>query len=84
MLPNSVSQQRQHFSLDEGLGQPSCQVAGQHIPAAALTAFTRVEDRLRALAAGYQKLLRFSEDQDFIPITFVDAQGRHGLYLGWE
>ena len=36
------------------------------------------------LAAGYQKLLRFSEAQDFIPITFVDAQGRHGLYVGWE
>jgi len=37
-----------------------------------------------ALVPGYQKQLRFSEDQDFIPITFVDAQGKHGLYLGWE
>ncbi len=36
------------------------------------------------LTAGYRKLLRFSEAQDFIPITFVDAQNKHGLYIGWE
>ncbi len=37
-----------------------------------------------SLTPGYSKLLRFSEDQDFIPITFVDARGEHGLYMGWE
>ncbi len=37
-----------------------------------------------SLAAGYRKVLRFSEDQDFIPITFVEAHNQHGLYLGWE
>jgi len=36
------------------------------------------------LGAGYEKVLGFSETQDYIPITFIDAQGRHGLYLGWE
>ncbi len=36
------------------------------------------------LVPGYRKSLRFSEDQDFIPITFVDAQNKHGLYIGWE
>jgi hypothetical protein len=36
------------------------------------------------LAAGYHKTLRFSEDQDFIPFTAVDADGRHGVYIGWE
>ena len=36
------------------------------------------------LAAGYQKTLRFSEDQDFIPFAAVDANGAHGIYLGWE
>jgi hypothetical protein len=36
------------------------------------------------LVAGYRKLLQFSEAQDFIPITFVDAEGKHGLYVGWE
>jgi hypothetical protein len=36
------------------------------------------------LASGYQKTLRCSEDQDFIPFTAVDANGVHGVYLGWE
>jgi|GEM_PF-133682 len=36
------------------------------------------------LAAGYQKLLRFSEDQDYIPFTIVDAHGSQGVYIGWE
>jgi hypothetical protein len=36
------------------------------------------------LDAGYQKVLRFSEDQDFIPLTIIDAQGEHGVYIGWE
>ena len=36
------------------------------------------------LAPGYQKLLRFSEDQDFIPLAFVDAHGAQGVYIGWE
>ncbi|MCX6903212.1 MAG: alpha-galactosidase [Verrucomicrobia bacterium] len=36
------------------------------------------------LAAGYQKLLRISEHQDFIPFALVEAPGRHGVYIGWE
>ncbi|MGO8678676.1 MAG: family 16 glycoside hydrolase [Limisphaerales bacterium] len=36
------------------------------------------------LDPGYQKVLRFSEDQDFIPLTIIDAQGGHGVYIGWE
>jgi hypothetical protein len=34
--------------------------------------------------AGYQKTLRISEEQDFIPFVIVDANGQHGVYLGWE
>ena len=36
------------------------------------------------LVAGYQKTLRFSEDQDFIPLAMVDAPARQGVYVGWE
>ncbi|MCX6923872.1 MAG: NPCBM/NEW2 domain-containing protein [Verrucomicrobia bacterium] len=36
------------------------------------------------ITPGYQKTLQFSEAQDFIPYAVVDAQGRHGLYVGWE
>ena len=36
------------------------------------------------LASGYQKTLRFSEDQDFIPFAVVDANGGQGVYIGWE
>jgi hypothetical protein len=36
------------------------------------------------LRSGYQKTLHFSEDQDFIPYTLVDARGEHGVYIGWE
>ena len=36
------------------------------------------------LRSGYQKTLRFSEQQDFIPYTLVDARGEHGVYIGWE
>lgn len=25
-----------------------------------------------------------SEQQDFIPLTVIDAQGKHGVYIGWE
>ena len=35
------------------------------------------------LAAGYQKTLRFSEDQDYIPFAAVGAGGQ-GVYVGWE
>jgi hypothetical protein len=33
---------------------------------------------------GYEKILRVSEAQDFIPFVAVDSGGRHGLYVGWE
>lgn len=36
------------------------------------------------LSAGYTRQLRISEEQDFIPFVLVDAQGKHGAYLGWE
>ncbi len=36
------------------------------------------------LSAGYTKQLRVSEEQDFIPFALVDAQGKHGAYVGWE
>ncbi|HEY5914354.1 MAG TPA: NPCBM/NEW2 domain-containing protein [Verrucomicrobiae bacterium] len=36
------------------------------------------------LASGYQKTLQFSENQDFIPFAAVDANGTHGIYIGWE
>ena len=32
----------------------------------------------------YRKELRFSEDQDYIPLTVIDAGGAHGVYFGWE
>lgn len=37
-----------------------------------------------ALNASYRKVLRVSEQQDWIPFVAVDAAGAHGLYLGWE
>ncbi len=36
------------------------------------------------LANGYRKTLRFSEEQDFIPLLILDAGSAHGIYLGWE
>ena len=36
------------------------------------------------LTAGYKKQLRINEEQDFIPFTMVDANGKHGVYVGWE
>lgn len=37
-----------------------------------------------ALVAGYRKELRIAEGQNFIPYTVVDAEGRRGVYIGWE
>jgi hypothetical protein len=36
------------------------------------------------LTEGYRKELRFSEDQDYIPLAVIDAGGAHGVYFGWE
>jgi hypothetical protein len=36
------------------------------------------------LTPSYRKILRVSEQQDWIPFVAVDADGAHGLYLGWE
>ena len=37
-----------------------------------------------ALTPSYRKILRVSEEQDWIPFVAVDADGAHGIYLGWE
>jgi hypothetical protein len=37
-----------------------------------------------ALAPTYRKILPISEEQDWIPFVAIDADGAHGLYLGWE
>jgi hypothetical protein len=31
-----------------------------------------------------KKSLTISEEQDFIPFAYLDANGAHGMYLGWE
>ena len=36
------------------------------------------------LSPGYQKTLRISEEQDFIPFAAVDAGNTSGVYAGWE
>ena len=36
------------------------------------------------LAADYRKELGISESQDYIPFTVIDADGKHGVYFGWE
>jgi hypothetical protein len=37
-----------------------------------------------SLAEGYRKELRFSEDQDYIPLMVMESGGAHGVYFGWE
>jgi len=36
------------------------------------------------LTPTYRKILRVSEQQDWIPFVAVDADDAHGVYLGWE
>ena len=36
------------------------------------------------LAGNYRKELNISEDQDYIPLTVIDAGGAQGVYFGWE
>ncbi len=36
------------------------------------------------LAENYHKELHISEGQDYIPLTVIDAGGKHGVYFGWE
>jgi hypothetical protein len=36
------------------------------------------------LAANFRKNIAFSEDEDYIPFTVIDAGGAQGVYVGWE
>ena len=48
------------------------------IPAIALTAYSRLEDRTRALMAGYQAHLAKPVDMDELAITLASVVGRLG------
>jgi hypothetical protein len=36
------------------------------------------------LAANFRKNISFSEEEDYIPFTVIDAGGAQGVYVGWE
>ena len=36
------------------------------------------------LTNGYTRVLPVSEEQDYIPFVYLDANGANGLYVGWE
>lgn len=36
------------------------------------------------LGSDYRKTLKISEEADWIPLVTLDADGVHGVYLGWE